>query len=115
MAKPLIIFDGDCGFCRRWIRRWQERVRGAVDFEPYQTAATRYPQVPVERFEHWMHFVDENGRFFSGAEAAFRLFERMPRAGRLLEAYRHVPGFKFLAEGAYNLVARHRRFFSRII
>ena len=22
--KPLLIFDGDCHFCRRWIERWRE-------------------------------------------------------------------------------------------
>ena len=31
--KPLVVFDGDCHFCRRWIERWREMTGGAVEYE----------------------------------------------------------------------------------
>ena len=26
-VKPLLIFDGECHFCRQWIERWKQRDR----------------------------------------------------------------------------------------
>jgi lipase maturation factor 1 len=113
MPKPLVIYDGDCNFCKRWIHRWHAHVGSAVDFEPYQTAAQRFPSVPRHRFEKAMHFVDCDGSMVAGAEAAFRLFDKGRKRSRLYWMYRNVPGFKPLAEAMYGLIARHRVFFSR--
>src|SRR5437773_2587310 len=33
-AKPLLIFDGECGFCRRWIERWQAKTGDRIDYRP---------------------------------------------------------------------------------
>ena len=31
LARPLMIFDGDCEFCRAWIARWRQYTGTAVD------------------------------------------------------------------------------------
>ena len=46
--KPLLIFDGDCHFCRRWIERWREITAGAVEYAPSQEVAERFPEIPRE-------------------------------------------------------------------
>ncbi|PYL23544.1 MAG: hypothetical protein DMF37_09540 [Verrucomicrobia bacterium] len=46
--KPLMIWDGECHFCKRWIERWREITAGEVDYVTYQEAADRYPEIPVE-------------------------------------------------------------------
>ena len=38
-AKPLMIWDGECHFCRRWIERWREITRDNVDYEISQNVA----------------------------------------------------------------------------
>ena len=34
--KPLLLYDGECWFCLRWIRRWEQRLDGKVDVAPFQ-------------------------------------------------------------------------------
>src|SRR5689334_8532572 len=59
--RPLMVFDGECGFCRAWIARWQ-RVTGArVAYEPFQTAAARHPEVPLEDFRAAVHLLGADG------------------------------------------------------
>ena len=111
--KPLLIYDGDCRFCRRWIERWKKKLADCVEFEPYQTAAARFPDVPGRHFRESVQFVDETGRRYAGAEAAYRLFDRAPGGSRLFWFYRHLPGFRALSEWGYRLVAGNRSFFSR--
>jgi predicted DCC family thiol-disulfide oxidoreductase YuxK len=116
--KPLVIFDGDCRFCRRWIERWREMTGGAVEYEPYQEAATRFPEIPREAFEQALHLIDKDGTVYRGADAVFRSLGTV-RGGRILIwCYEHVPGFAPATETAYRFVARNRQlasFFTRML
>src|SRR2546423_739132 len=108
-AKPLVIFDGDCHFCRRWIERWREVTRGAVEYAPFQEAAERFPEIPRADFEQALHFIESDGTVYRGAEAVFRSLGSL-RAGRgLIRCYEHVPGFAPITETAYRFIARHRQ------
>ncbi|HXO20644.1 MAG TPA: hypothetical protein VOA87_12055, partial [Thermoanaerobaculia bacterium] len=49
-GRPLLVYDGDCDFCRYWLARWRRYLGGLVDEEPSQTAAGRFPTIPPERF-----------------------------------------------------------------
>ena len=75
--RPLLIFDGDCGFCRRWIERWKTQTRGRVDFSPYQEVQTQFPQIPVEDFKRSVQLIEEEGRT-QAAEAVFRVLAHDP-------------------------------------
>ena len=70
--KPLLIFDGDCGFCRRWITRWQSMTGDRVEYAPYQEMGERYPQIARADLEAAVQLVHPDGQIFSGAEAVFR-------------------------------------------
>jgi predicted DCC family thiol-disulfide oxidoreductase YuxK len=108
--KPLLIFDGDCHFCRRWIERWRELTRGAVEYAPFQEVAERFPEIPRENFEQAIHFIDADGSIYRGAEAVFRSLGSRARVWSW--CYEHVPGFAPITETAYGFVARRRRFAS---
>ncbi|HYV31348.1 MAG TPA: lipase maturation factor family protein [Candidatus Binatia bacterium] len=110
--KPLLVFDGDCQFCRRWIHRWEQATGELVEYAPFQSARVmeQFPEVARERFEQAVHLVEPNGEVYRGAEAAFRALAcRMPWP---LWIYRQVPGAAPVGEFAYQLVARHRDLFS---
>lgn len=98
-----MIYDGDCGFCGRWIARWRRLTGNRVAYEPYQTAAARFPGIPLDDFRHAVHLVTPDGRVFRGAEAVFASLGAWP-----LAVYRRVPGLARLAERAYRYVADHR-------
>lgn len=114
MTKPLLIYDGDCGFCRRWIRRWQQATGESVDYAPYQEIGSHYPQIPPEKFRESVQFVDTNGRIYEGAEAVFRTLAYAPNQRWMLWAYQKIPGVRPVTVWFYRLVARHRIFFSKI-
>jgi predicted DCC family thiol-disulfide oxidoreductase YuxK len=116
--KPLVIFDGDCHFCRRWIERWRELTDGAVEYAPFQEAAEGFPEIPREDFERALHFIDKDGTVYRGAEAVFRSLGT-GRGGRaLVWCYERIPGFAPITEAAYRLVASNRMagsFFTRLL
>ena len=117
-AKPIVIFDGDCRFCRRWIERWREMTGSAVDYAPFQETAERFPEIPPEQFEKALHFIDQNGTVYRGAEAVFRSLGSVRGGRTLIWCYEHVPGFAPITETAYRFVARNRRiasFFTRAL
>ena len=107
-AKPLLVYDGDCGFCKLWIARWREITAGAVDYEPLQEMAARFPEVPRTDFEHAVKLIEPDGRVYSGAEAVYRSLGEGPGDRIWRWSYRHVPGFGPVSDLAYAFIARHR-------
>jgi predicted DCC family thiol-disulfide oxidoreductase YuxK len=112
-SKPLLIFDGDCGFCRYWQQYWQALTGDRVNYEPYQTAKQRYPDIPEEDFRKSVQYVTAGGRA-SGALASFLTLDNAPGGCFWLKLYRRFPFFAKLAEFAYATIAAHRPLFYRI-
>ena len=106
--KPLMIWDGECHFCKRWIERWREITAGKVDYATYQEAAARFPEIPVEQFRRAVAFIDPNGEAFFAAEAVYRSLGYRSSRKWLVWSYDHVPGFAAISETAYKFIARHR-------
>jgi len=107
-ARPVLIFDGNCHFCRRWIERWREVTGDVIAYEPFQEAAERFPEIPRQAFERAVHFIETDGTVHRGAAAVFRSLGQKPGGSWLLWGYQHVPGFAAITETAYGLVARNR-------
>ncbi|MEY2563957.1 MAG: hypothetical protein QOH88_2150 [Verrucomicrobiota bacterium] len=113
-SKPLLIFDGNCHFCRRWIERWRELTDGGVEYAPSQEVAGRFPEIPAEAFDKSVQFVHTDGTVYSGAEAVIRSLGRK----WMIWCYERMPGFAPITETAYGLVARNRivaSFFTRLL
>ena len=104
-SKALLVYDGDCGFCKLWIARWREITAGAVDYEELQEVAARFPEVPRAEFEDAVKLIEPDGRVFSGAEAVYRSLGK-GGSGFWRWCFEHVPGFR----GCFKLRLRlHRR------
>jgi predicted DCC family thiol-disulfide oxidoreductase YuxK len=114
LNRPLLLYDGDCGFCRFWVARWQAVTRGAVDFAPAQAEAARFPQITQEAWTRSVQLITPEGAVYAGAEAVFRTLAYAPGRGWALALYRHLPGAQPATEAAYRLVAAHRNFFSAL-
>jgi len=112
--KPLMIWDGDCHFCKRWIERWREITAGKVDYCTYQETADRFPEVPVEQFKRAVAFIEPDGKTFFAAEAVYRSLRSRSSRKWLAWSYDHVPGFAVVSELAYKFIARHRKLGSAI-
>jgi predicted DCC family thiol-disulfide oxidoreductase YuxK len=116
-STPLLVFDGDCGFCRSWIARWRHLTAGRVAYEPYQQAAARFPTIPRARFRHAVQLILPNGEVSQGAEAVFRTLNLGPHPARhqgWLQIYQRSPGAAAVAEWGYRWIADHRPLLTRL-
>jgi len=116
-AKPLLVYDGDCGFCRTWVARWRRLLGPHVDYEELQTAGARFPIIPRSRFRRSVQLILPDGEVFEGAEAVFRtlaLAPGHPRQRLWLALYQNVPGARPVFEQGYRWVAEHRPLLSRV-
>jgi len=108
---PLLVFDGDCTFCRTWIGYWKRLTGAAVAYAPYREVAEQYPQIPRQDFQRSVQLILPEGTVLSAAHAVFRSLVQVPGYRWLLCAYLRVPGFAAAAEWSYRRVAANRSFF----
>jgi lipase maturation factor 1 len=111
-SKPLLIWDGECHFCRRWIERWREITRDEIDYDTSQNVADRFPEIPSEQFARSVVLIETDGAVFTGAEAVFRSLRCRSSKRWLAWSYDHVPGFAPISETFYKFIAANRRFAS---
>lgn len=109
MARELLIYDGDCGFCTESAAWCRARFRRPVDVQPWQAldlAAFGLTEHDVTTAAYW---IDEDGRAHRGHEAAGHALKAMrglwPRLGQVVL----LPPVRPLARGVYALVARNRQ------
>ncbi|HRJ72843.1 MAG TPA: lipase maturation factor family protein [Terrimicrobiaceae bacterium] len=115
MERPVLIFDGTCGFCRRWIARWQAVTGDRVEYVASQDLGGRFPEFSAEDFSGAVCWAGLHGERFTGARAVFAslaVASRIPRW--LLRLYEHSPHFADVADGIYGIVSRNRGVFSKL-
>jgi lipase maturation factor 1 len=113
-SRPVLVYDGDCGFCGYWARYWQKLTGERVAYRPYQEVAAQYPAIALAEFQRAVQFISADGRRASAAEASFLTLSHARGKGIWLWLYRSLPGFAPLAEHAYAFTAAHRPAFFRI-
>ena len=108
LDRPLVLFDGGCGFCARAVGVMTGRmIRADVVAEPLQRADLPAVGLTVDKCLETLHVVDESV-VFTGSDAIACILRAgrspWPLAGRLLT----LPGVRQVAGAAYALVARNR-------
>jgi predicted DCC family thiol-disulfide oxidoreductase YuxK len=112
--RPLLVFDGDCSFCRAWVGYWKCLSGDRVSYAPYQEVAPRFPDISQEEFASAVQLILPGGVVRSGAHAVFNTLDLAPGKRWMLWAYEHVPLFAPISEAAYGVFARHRSFFFHV-
>ena len=100
---PLLVYDGDCGFCRRQVERWRDITGDRVDYAPATEVQHRYPQVTSAMTMSSVVLLTPDGETLTGAAAVLTAL-----GGWKLWSYRRLPGVRPVAEMVYTFVARHR-------
>jgi predicted DCC family thiol-disulfide oxidoreductase YuxK len=113
LRYPLVLWDGECGFCAKCVDWARSRGAGeAFMFLPYQVVPSP-PMTPelTAACARAVHVLEEDGRTLRAGRACLAVLERCGwgRAARVLA----WPPFVWAVELGYWLVARNRRFFSR--
>lgn len=108
--RPLVLYDGRCGFCRDWSRRlarWdgRGRLRQVAYQERHEVAGV--PPLSDAELEEALHVVLPDGRVARGARGVIALLPWL-RGGKVLAPLAHLPGVARLADHVYRWVARRR-------
>lgn len=107
--KPVLLWDGDCGFCSWSARRFDALSRRRVLTAPVQPLLDLLPAPVRATASQQVLLLEPDGRITGGVRAlslALRLAGR-PTLGALLGFPALYPLFRL----AYRAVARLRRFF----
>lgn len=118
LTRPLVIYDGDCRFCRFWIALWSRSRSGSrLCYAPYQRAAQHFPGIGAAGFSEAVYLLWPSQPPVRAAEAVFRILAADKPRGMYalpLRLYRRSRLVRAASEAAYRFVARHREGFSRI-
>lgn len=115
-TKPLVLYDGSCGFCSRSMARWIKAGQGIVDFAPVQSGAGEPYGLSADRPMGALHMIELNGEKRRGAEAVFRMMDlcnNLP--GKVAWwLYGWCGPFRLLSHWGYGMVSARRATLSRM-
>lgn len=104
---PLLIYDGDCGFCTRSV--WLvERLPVRCDVAPWQETDLGAFGVNEARARDEVMWIAPDGRVFGGASAVAELLKHCAMPWRLLGWVLSAPLIRTLAALVYRWVAANR-------
>jgi predicted DCC family thiol-disulfide oxidoreductase YuxK len=99
-VKPILLYDGDCEFCRRWVHRWRQKIGDAVEYRPAHTDKVR--------------LIEPDGRERAGVGAILHVLGYAGERQWVRGLYEHAPPLRAIADAAYTFVARNRGAFARL-
>jgi len=104
VARPVLIYDGHCGFCRIWLDYWRRLTGDRIEYIASQQVGDRFPQIPHEAYSRSVQLVRPDGSVAAGARAVFET----------LGKERLYPWISTPSEFAYRIIAKHRNFFYHV-
>ena len=108
-AKGWILYDGDCGFCSRWVGFWAGTLRRhGFTTAPLQEVWVheKLSMHPAELLRD-VRLLTPTDELFSGADVYLEVARRIWWAWPLYAIF-HLPGFRWLIETGYRWFARNR-------
>ncbi|MEU1126508.1 DUF393 domain-containing protein [Streptomyces sp. NPDC005899] len=109
-TRPVLVYDGDCGFCTSSVRAVERFLRPRCARVPWQWADLEALGTTRERAEHEVLWVTPAGTVHGGAQAVAKLLLRSRGGWPVLGALLCLPPASWAAHRMYRLVAgnRHR-------
>ncbi|MAC96072.1 MAG: thiol-disulfide oxidoreductase [Flavobacteriales bacterium] len=113
-VKPLMVYDGKCGFCKYWIIKWKKISGDEIHYISYQRAAHKFKDIEEKHFKEAVRLIDSSGRIYNGPDAAFRTFYMKGKVPFLHLWYEKYKWFRKLTNFLYQWVADNRNFLFKI-
>lgn len=109
-AMTTVIYDGECGLCRRSmnvLRKLDEE--GVLELVEAQTPGVRerFPWIPPEAYARGLQVIEPGGKTTEGAAAVERLCAIIPAGRRVGWLYR-IPFARPIADRVYAWISRNR-------
>ncbi len=106
----ILIWDGDCGFCKFWKTRWEKQTEGIIQFKTYQNYAENFKDIPKKEFKKASRLIEKDGKIYSGPDSAYRsLWHADNKKWHYL--YTKNKLFRYLSDHTYNHIAKNRSFY----
>ncbi|MEU4696203.1 thiol-disulfide oxidoreductase DCC family protein [Nonomuraea dietziae] len=106
--RPVLVFDGDCGFCTTCVLFVERYLRPDATIIAWQFADLGELGVTRERAEYELLWVDQRGRAFGGAQAVAKLLIHAGLPWSAPGLLLRVPPVRWLAHWLYRAVADNR-------
>ena len=107
-TRPILLFDGDCGFCTTMARWGERRWPDAAEVVAWQHTDIDALGLTPEQCNRELQWVGNDGRRAGGAAAVGRWLQAAGGFWRWLGALAHTPPTSWIATGIYRLVAANR-------
>jgi predicted DCC family thiol-disulfide oxidoreductase YuxK len=107
VSDPVLVYDGDCGFCTSSVRLLQKWVTGRYHVVPWQDADLEGLGLDAATCGRAVQWVASPGARREGAAAFSAVLQVDPRwraLGKVLDLF----PLSLLAAAAYELIARNR-------
>lgn len=108
LGAPILIFDGDCGFCTWAVQVTQQRIRPRAVIRPWQHINLNEIGVTREQCAEAVQWVDTSGAVFSGGRAVSQALLVSPMPWSALGRFFTLPGVRSLVDLVYRGVAANR-------
>ena len=117
MNRPVVVYDGECRFCRWSVARIQRLDRaGQFEYLPRQApgAEDRFPVLTQSDFDTGLRLLQHDPEIVHvGADGVYQIYRRLPPLHRVAWLYR-VPVLTWLFRLGYAVIARNRHRFGRV-
>jgi len=107
----LLLWDGQCDFCRRSVEWLHKKAPDKFVPLPYQEHKSWLPPEIFEDCKRQFYLRTPQGKYLGGGRAAIKLFDLL--GWKFFSRLLGLPGFSQLTEVLYRLVARNRNFLNR--
>jgi len=104
-----IFYDGQCGFCRRWLKFWHPTLaRHGFAIAPLQESwVVKRFQLPMNELVYDLRLLESNGESASGADVYLQVARCIWWAWPFYALF-SLPGFNWLIHIGYRWFARNR-------
>lgn len=108
--KAVMVYDGNCGFCKYWIIKWKRLTKDTIDYVPFQKIAPQFKDIEVDYFKSAVRLILPNGTIVSGPAAAYYSTRNRLVFSMLYRWYTQSSFFRMVSNILYKWIADNRSF-----
>jgi len=113
LSKPVLVWDGDCTFCKFWKTRWELKTKGKIKYVTYQEIGNHFKDIPLKEFKKSSKLIEPTGKIYNGPDSAYRTLS-IAGNKKWHIWYKKSRWFCYVSDHAYNHIAKNRSFYYKI-
>ena len=107
---PLLVWDGECKFCRYWVTRFKKITGCKVSYASLQKVASQFPEVPKKEFREAVKLIEPSGNVCSGAAAVLKTLDYAQNRLSLFSFYKKNKFLRRISDLFYEKISDNRPF-----